>query len=171
MVLIISCLHKLYVFRSWKIHVLCILIPSRYITFFLDTTPIHRAYFLTFLFARYLCQSIEVFFDTFLNTSHRSSSSCMLFMCESCFAFFFLPFMSIAYCFHVFQVGLCFLVLLILFMPVFYLSPVMFFFGFLCPLTIMSKMGRNLSFECYSLGGVTDLGGELHVRGRRNFLM
>ena len=89
MVLIISCLHKLYVFPSWKIHVLCILIPSRYITFFLDTTPIHRAYFLTFLFARYLCQSIEVFFDTFLNTSHRSSSSCMLFMCESCFAFFF----------------------------------------------------------------------------------
>ena len=48
MVLIISCLHKLYVFPSWKIHVLCILIPSRYITFFLDTTPIHRAYFLTF---------------------------------------------------------------------------------------------------------------------------
>ena len=95
--------------------------------------------------------------------------------CFSCVShvlhFFFLPFMSIAYCFHVFQVGLCFLVLLILFMPVFYLSPVMFFFGFLCPLTIMSKMGRNLSFECYSLGGVTDLGGELHVRGRRNFLM
>ena len=32
-------------------------------------------------------------------------------------------------------------------------------FGFLCPLTIMSKRGRNLRIECHSSWGVIDLGG------------
>ena len=42
-------------------------------------------------------------------------------------------------------------------------------FGFLCPLTIVSKMGRNLRIECHSSGGVIDLGGELHVKGKKVF--
>ena len=133
--------------------------------------PIHRAYFLTFLFARYLCQSIEVFFDTFLNTSHRSSSSCMLFMCESCFAFFFSSLYVHSILFSCFSGRSMFPCSPYSFYASFLFVSSHVFFGFLCPLTIMSKMGRNLSFECYSLGGVTDLGGELHVRGRRNFLM
>ena len=43
------------------------------------------------------------------------------------------------------------------------------FFGFLCPLTIVTKRGRNLSFECHSLGGVIDLRGELHVKRKKMF--
>ena len=43
------------------------------------------------------------------------------------------------------------------------------FFGFLCPLTIVSKRTRNLRFECHSLGGVIDLGGKLHVKGKKIF--
>ena len=42
-------------------------------------------------------------------------------------------------------------------------------FGFLCPLTIVSKRGRNLRVECHSSGGVIDLGGELHVKGKNVF--
>ena len=42
-------------------------------------------------------------------------------------------------------------------------------FGFLCPLTIVSKRGRNLRIECLSSGGVIDLGGELHVKGKNVF--
>ena len=42
-------------------------------------------------------------------------------------------------------------------------------FGFLCPLTIVSKRGRNLRFECLSSGRVIDLGGELHVKGKNVF--
>ena len=48
-------------------------------------------------------------------------------------------------------------------------------FGFLCPLTIVSKRGRNLRIECLSskgvidLGGIIDLGGELHVKGKKVF--
>ena len=42
-------------------------------------------------------------------------------------------------------------------------------FGFLCPLTIVSKRGRNLRIECHSSGGVIDLGGELHVKGKNVF--
>ena len=43
------------------------------------------------------------------------------------------------------------------------------FFGLLCPLTIMSKRGRILRIECHSSGGVIDLGGELHVKGKKVF--
>ena len=43
------------------------------------------------------------------------------------------------------------------------------YFGFLCPLTIVSKRGRNLRSEYHSLGGVIDLGGELHVKGKKVF--
>ena len=43
------------------------------------------------------------------------------------------------------------------------------FFFFLCPLTIVSKRGRNLRIECHSSGGVIDLGGELHVKGKNVF--
>ena len=39
-------------------------------------------------------------------------------------------------------------------------------FGFLCSLTIVSKRGRNLRIECLSSGGVIDLRGELHVKGK-----
>ena len=53
-------------------------------------------------------------------------------------------------------------------MSVFCLSPVKSF-GFLCPLTIVSKRGRNLKIECLSSGGVIDLGGELHVKGKNVF--
>ena len=53
-------------------------------------------------------------------------------------------------------------------MSFFCLSPVKSF-GFLCPLTIVSKRGRNLRFECLSSGRVIDLGGELHVKGKNVF--
>ena len=33
----------------------------------------------------------------------------------------------------------------------------------------MSKRERNLRIECHSLGGVVDLGGELHVKGKNVF--
>ena len=42
-------------------------------------------------------------------------------------------------------------------------------FGFLCPLTIVSKRGRNLRIECHSSKGVIDLGGELHVKEKKVF--
>ena len=42
-------------------------------------------------------------------------------------------------------------------------------FGLLCPLTKVSKGGRNLRIECLSSGGVIDLGGELHVKGKQVF--
>ena len=42
-------------------------------------------------------------------------------------------------------------------------------FGFLCPLIIVSKRGRNLRIECHSLGGVIVFGGELHVKGKNVF--
>ena len=50
-------------------------------------------------------------------------------------------------------------------MSVFCLSLVTFF-GYLCPVTIVLKRGRNLRTECLSLGGVIDLGEELHVKGK-----
>ena len=53
-------------------------------------------------------------------------------------------------------------------MSVFYLSLIKSF-GLLCPLKIMSKMGRNLRIECLSSGGVINLGGELHVKGKKVF--
>ena len=53
-------------------------------------------------------------------------------------------------------------------MSVFCLSSVKSF-DFLCPLTIVSKRGRNLRIECLSSGGVIDLGGELHVKGKKVF--
>ena len=31
------------------------------------------------------------------------------------------------------------------------------------------RKGRNLRIECHSLGGVIDLGGELHVKGKNVF--
>ena len=43
------------------------------------------------------------------------------------------------------------------------------FWLFIYPLTIVSKKGRNLSIECHSSGGVIDLGGELHVKGKNVF--
>ena len=55
-------------------------------------------------------------------------------------------------------------------MSVFCLSPVMSF-GFLCPLTIVSKRGRNLRIECHSSGGVIELGGELHAKGKKVFVV
>ena len=53
-------------------------------------------------------------------------------------------------------------------MSVFCLSLVTFF-GYLCPVTIVLKRGRNLRIECLSLGGVIDLGGELYVKGKEFF--
>ena len=67
-----------------------------------------------------------------------------------------------------FLVGLWFLILLVRSISIFCLSSVMPF-GFLCPLTIMSKRGRNLRIECHSLGEVINLGGELHVKGNNVF--
>ena len=67
-----------------------------------------------------------------------------------------------------FHVGLWFLALLVPSMSVFCLSLGQVF-GFLCHLTIVSKRGRNLRFECYSLGRLIDLGGELHVKGEEIF--
>ena len=75
--------------------------------------------------------------------------------------------MSIASCFFFF-VGLGFLVLLVPSISVFCLSLVKFF-GLLCPLTIMSKKGRILRIECHSSGGVKNVGGELHVKGKKVF--
>ena len=42
-------------------------------------------------------------------------------------------------------------------------------FGLLCPLTIVSKRGKILRIECHSLGGVIDLGQELHVKEKKFF--
>ena len=42
-------------------------------------------------------------------------------------------------------------------------------FGFLCPLTIVSKRWRNLRIECLSSRGVIDLGGELYVKMKKVF--
>ena len=42
-------------------------------------------------------------------------------------------------------------------------------FGFLYPLTIVSKRRRNLRIECLSSGGVIDLRGELHVKRKKVF--
>ena len=67
-----------------------------------------------------------------------------------------------------FLVSLWFLVLLIPSISVFCLSLVKSF-GFLHPLTIVSKRGRNLRIECHSSGGIIDLGGELHVKGKKVF--
>ena len=67
----------------------------------------------------------------------------------TCFAsFFYLCVHSILFLF--FLVGLWFLILLVPSISVFCLSPVMSF-GFLYPLTIVSKRGRNLRIECYVL--------------------
>ena len=161
MILIISCLHTLHAFSSLKSS--CFM--------HLDTTLIHWAYLLIFLFAQYLCRSIEVFLTWPSLPLNRSSSSCMLFMCESCFAFFFSSLYVHSILFSCFSGRSMFPCSPYSFYASFLFVSSHVFFVFLCPLTIMSKMGRNLSFECYSLGGVTDLGGELHVRGRRNFLM
>ena len=79
-------------------------------------------------------------------------------------------FVSIASCCHVLLVFLWFLVPLVPSMLVFCLSPIKFF-GFLCHLTIVSKRGRNLGFECQSSGEVIDLWGELHIKGKEIFLM
>ena len=38
-----------------------------------------------------------------------------------------------------------------------------------CGFVMDFQRGRNLSFECHSLGGVIDLGGELHVKGKNVF--
>ena len=43
------------------------------------------------------------------------------------------------------------------------------FFSFLCTLTIVSKGGRNLRYECHSSREVIDLREELHVRGKKFF--
>ena len=82
--------------------------------------------------------------------------------------FFFIPFVSIASCCHVLLVGLQFIVLLVSSMSVFCLFPVKFL-GFLCHLTIVSKRGRNLRFECHSSRGTIDLDRELHVKGKKIF--
>ena len=68
----------------------------------------------------------------------------------------------------VFLVSLWFLVLLIPSISLFCLSPVKIF-GLLCPLTIVSKRGRILRIDCHSSGGVIDLGGELHIKGKKGF--
>ena len=44
------------------------------------------------------------------------------------------------------------------------------FFGFLGPLTIVSKRGRNLRIECHSSRGVINLGENFMLKGR-NFLI
>ena len=85
-----------------------------------------------------------------------------------CFAFFF-P-LGPKHLDFLFLVGLWFLVLLIPSISVFCLSLVKSF-GFLRPLTIVSKRGRNLRIECHSSGGVIDLGGELHVKGKNVFIV
>ena len=79
-----------------------------------------------------------------------------------CFSF------SCWYFAFLFLVGLWFLILLVRSISIFCLSSVMPF-GFLCPLTIMSKRGRNLRIERHSSGGIIDLGGELHVKGNNVF--
>ena len=127
----------------------------------LDTTPTHRASFLNLLLL-----------DTCVDLSTSSSLSAPF----SCISYvfhvlhFFIPFVSIASCCHVFLLGILFLVFLVLFMSVF-CSSLVKFFSFLCPLTIVSKSGRNLRFEYHSLGGVIDLGGKLHVKGKKFFYL
>ena len=116
--------------------------------------------------SRHLHLSTFCSLDTCLDTS-RSIEIPLHAFHFFCFAFFF--FVSIASCFS-FLVGLWFYVLLIPFLSFFCLSPVMSF-GFLCPLTIVSKRGRNLRIECHSSGGVIDLGGELHVKGKSVFIV
>ena len=83
------------------------------------------------------------------------------------FCIFFIIFVSIVACFSfscrsMVPCSPCSLYVCFLFVSV-------MSFGFLCPLTIVSKRGRNLRVECHSSGGVIDLGGELHVKGKNVF--
>ena len=110
-------------------------------------------------------RSIEVGFFL-INSRHlldRSRYLCMHFI-FLCFAFF--SFVSITSCFSFSCRSM--VVLLVPSISVFCLSPVKFF-GLLCHLTIVSKRGRNLRFECHSSGGVIDLDRELHVKGKKIF--
>ena len=127
----------------------------------LDTTPTHRASFLNLLLL-----------DTCVDLSTSSSLSAPF----SCISYvfhvlhFFIPFVSIASCCYVFLLGILFLAFLVLFMSVF-CSSLVKFFSFLCPLTIVSKSGRNLRTKCHSSREVIDLREELHVKGKKFFYL
>ena len=106
--------------------------------------------------------------DTNVNLSKSSSthpsippnklkSSCMHFILFVMFCIFFIPFVSIASCFSCRSMVPCSPHSLYVSFP----SISGQVFGFLCPLTIMWKRGRNLGFECHSSRGVIDLGREL----------
>ena len=114
--------------------------------------------------SRHLHLSTFYSLDTCLDT-FRSIEILLHAFHFSLFCIFFS--VSIASCFS-FLVVLWFHVLLVPFLSFFCLSPVMSF-GFLCPLTIVSKRGRNLRIECHSSGGVINLGGELHVKRKKVF--
>ena len=92
----------------------------------------------------------------------QSRFPCMHFI-FLCFAFFF-SFVSIASCFSFSCRSM------VPYSPhslyAYFLFVSIMSFGCLCPLTIVSKRGRNLRIECLSSGGVIDLGGELHVKGK-----
>ena len=84
-----------------------------------------------------------------------------------CFAFF--SFVSIASCFSFFCKSMVPCSPRSLYVSFLFVSVMSF--GFLCPLTIVSKRGRNLRIECLSSGGIIDLGGELHVKWKNDFVV
>ena len=103
-----------------------------------------------------------------LSSLNRSRSSCMHYF-SHVLHFFFIIFVSIASCFSfscrsMVPCSPCFLYVSFLFVSV-------MSFGFLCPLTIVSKRGRNLRIEYHSSGGVIDLWEELHVKGKNVFVV
>ena len=131
----------------------------------LDTTPTRQASFLNLLFARYIVD-LSTSSSTPPSVPHdKQYSFCMHFICFSCFAFFFIPFVSMVSCCHVFLVHCSPCSLYVSFC----LSLVKFF-GFLCPLTIVSKMRRNLRFECHSLRREQIQGENFMLKGRNFFI-
>ena len=105
-------------------------------------------------------------------TPDRSNSSCMHFIFIFLHVFHFLfplcP-QHLVFMFFLQVYGSLFSLFSLCQFSLYLRSFFFFFFGFLCPLTIVTKRGRNLSFECHSSWGVIDLGGELHVIGKKIF--
>ena len=105
----------------------------------LDTTPTCQALFSTF------CCSIHVSIYRH-HPQHLPRYLSIVSAPFSCISYvfhvlhFFIPFVSIASCCHVFLIGLWFFVLLVPYMSVFCPSLVKFF-SFLCPLTSYQKGG------------------------------
>ena len=111
---------------------------------------------------RQLHLSTSIMLDTYLAISQ--SIEIPLHAISFFFVLHFFPFMSIASCFSFSCRSMVPCSPRSLYVSFLFVS--IMSFGFLCPLTIVSKRGRNLRIECLSSRGVIDLRGELHVKGK-----